>query len=142
MSRCKNLCGKELAGRRKDFCSDKCRKAYSRKSDKLGRSNPDKSKVGQKSDTNLPPSIERIFNAGCEVGITSDIIENARNEPPDKIGELTAKQLYVAINSYPHDTWKDSPEYKELMKRLHSKTIEELESEGYSVPCWKYSEAA
>ncbi len=35
------------------------------------------------------------------------------------LARATSNQLYSAINSYPQDTWKDSPEFKELMKRLH-----------------------
>ena len=134
--KCKNLCGKDLTGRQKNYCSDRCRKQAIRaavvkvNSDKLGRSNSDKLEVGQKPDKQL------------SVDETLDIIESS-----DKIGremreELTANDLYVAIRNYPQDTWKDSPEFKELMKRLHSMSIEELEAGGYDIPCWKYSEAA
>lgn len=50
---------------------------------------------------------------------------------PDSIKGLTPDQLYDAIYSYPADTWVDSPEYQELLNRLHIKTVDELEDEGY-----------
>jgi len=55
---------------------------------------------------------------------------------------LTKDQLYLAIKSYPHDTWVNSPEHKELMRRLHTKTEAELLAEGYWIPSWKHKEKA
>ena len=52
---------------------------------------------------------------------------------------LTKDELYTRIEFYPQDTWKDSPEFAELMKRLKEMSIEELEAKGYSVPNWKRS---
>lgn len=52
--------------------------------------------------------------------------------------EYTAEDLYDAINSYESDSWKDSPEFKELMKRLKTMPIKKLEAQGYIVPGWKY----
>ncbi len=125
MVKCKNLCGKDLTGRQKEFCSDKCRKQFRRNSDRLGQ-----------NETRTPKSDSVEFEskiAGVAVRSGTEYIS---------IGRLTVKQLYSAIRSYPQDTWKDSPEFKELMKRLHSMSIEELETGGYDIPCWKYSEAA
>ncbi len=51
--KCKNECGTELTGRKKGFCSDRCRKQYSRKSDKL---------VSSKSDTvRVEPDFVRVI---------------------------------------------------------------------------------
>ncbi len=50
---CMNKCGVELTGKQKIYCSDKCRKQHGRNSDKsqVGQPiNPDKHKVGHKSD--------------------------------------------------------------------------------------------
>ncbi len=180
MSKCKNLCGKDLTGRQKHYCSDKCRKQSVRsavlkvKSDKLGQNET----RTPNSDTEVYGKSDLVKGAGLLKEIHEDFVNptvldkfdmnkviahtlGEDVELPDKVGQkidlspgaincpesskisfMTAAELYLAINSYPQDTWKDSPEFKELMKRLHSKSIEELESEGYSVPCWKYSEAA
>lgn len=65
-------------------------------------------------------------------GITQDI--------PQGITSLTAEQLYDKINIYPHDSWVSSTEHKELMRRLHAFSIEQLQAEGYFIPVWKYAE--
>ena len=188
--KCKNDCGIELTGRQK-FCSDKCRKQFKRKSDKLERSNSDTVEVGQKSDIFLNPEFEVTLEVKPEsvtkieevpVFVNTEDTFDAADSAAEKTREAvlsgnsdnnlsaykdgadslsthherftadggkdnclaraTANDLYVAINSYPQDTWKDNPEFKELMKRLHSMSVEELEAGGYDVPCWKYSEAA
>lgn len=75
-------------------------------------------------------------------GITEQGITLKPDVIPDNLEAMTADQLYTAIYSYPEDTWIDSPEYLELMSRLRSKTVAELEAEGYWIPCWKHAEAA
>lgn len=50
---------------------------------------------------------------------------------------LSKDELYFAINQYPQDTWKTSPEFKELKRRLKSMTVEELKEQGYFLPAWK-----
>lgn len=112
MNECVNGCGTELTGRQKTYCSDKCRKQAERKSDK-----PE-----QKSD---------IVRVTAEVGQT-------RTEDNATVATLTASQLYLAIHNYRQDTWKDSAEYKELTRRLHSLTVEQLKTQGFRVPAWKY----
>ncbi len=61
----------------------------------------------------------------------------AKPNSDTQLGQLSRKQLKAAIDSYPEDTWKDSPEYRELIHRLHTKSIDELEAEGYWIPAWK-----
>ena len=48
-----------------------------------------------------------------------------------------AEDLYDAINNYESDTWKDSFEFKELMKILKSTSVEKLKAQGYIIPSWK-----
>jgi hypothetical protein len=67
-------------------------------------------------------------------------VPNERVSVPKPLSVPTAEDLYDAISSYPEDTWKDSPEYEELMKRLRSTPIKVLEERGYYIPSWKYSE--
>ncbi len=128
--KCKNLCDKDLTGRQKDFCSDKCRMQHKRV------------KVEQ-SKSNKPEQINPNTKVEQNKSLQIDLSPGAINCPDSsKVSFMSAKELYLAIHNYPQDTWKDSVEYKELMKRLHSLSIEELEAGGYRVPCWKYSEAA
>ncbi len=54
-----------------------------------------------------------------------------------KLKKMTADDLYDAISTYPRDTWKDSIEFKELIKRIKVKPVSSLEKEGYFVPNWK-----
>jgi len=50
--------------------------------------------------------------------------------------------LYRRVGSYQGLDWKTSDEYKEIMHRLHTLTVEQLELEGQFVPCWKYKQEA
>ena len=50
-----------------------------------------------------------------------------------------AKELYNAINNYESDIWKDSVEFKKLMKILKSTSIKQLKTQGYDIPNWKYN---
>lgn len=54
-----------------------------------------------------------------------------------KISKLSQFDLNQAIRAYPGDTWKDSPEFKELQRRLETMSVEELEKDGYWIPSWK-----
>ncbi len=111
--KCRNGCGKENKGR-SAYCSDKCKVGYNRNK-----------KRNNKSVTGLT--------------VTPAILDEFDNIKVGTIS-LTANQLYAAIRSYPQDTWRDSPEFKELMRRLHSMSIDQLESGGYRVPAWKYEQ--
>lgn len=52
----------------------------------------------------------------------------------DAVRALSREEIYDAINAYPQDTWKDSPEFKELERRLKEKPLAELKEEGYWIP--------
>ena len=59
------------------------------------------------------------------------------NKPEQDLSKYSAQELYSAIALYPEDTWKESPEYKQLMKNLKNKSLEQLRDEGYLIPNWK-----
>lgn len=105
--KCKN-CGKQFNSKRKDavFCSDKCRKeAFLKRTDNNGT---DKLRT------------DKVVKSGTDkVEISADI------------KALSRQDLKLAIDAYPTDTWKDSPEFAELKHRL--KTIP-LKKEGYWIP--------
>ncbi len=69
----------------------------------------------------------RTRTTGCKVN----------KQPSSNPCELTRTQLEQAIRAYPHDQWVNSPEHKELIRRLRSMSVAELEAEGYHVPAWK-----
>lgn len=56
---------------------------------------------------------------------------------PKTVTGMTKDELYSNIDHYQRDTWKDSPEFKELMRRLKSYSLNRLKEEGYSIPSWK-----
>ena len=66
----------------------------------------------------------------------------ARTERTVECNTSTRQEITNAISHYPQDTWKDSPEFAELMRRLHARTVVELKAEGYWIPAWKYQQAA
>lgn len=49
------------------------------------------------------------------------------------VREMDAKMLYSFIRAYEHDTWKDSPEFRELTERL-KKPVKWLRANGYWIP--------
>ena len=94
--------------------------------------------------------VNRSRTTGCRVSIPGDedydgVCEKVdgawrvNKQPSSNPCELTRIQIEQAIRAYPHDQWVNSPEHKELLRRLHSMTIAELEAEGYHVPAWKVS---
>ena len=125
---CKN-CGNELTGRQKTFCSDKCRKRAVRAAVKTDKGTI--TRTNHQTRTDYP-----AYNSEQ---LLKDWREGKGTEWQCKIGTL-AKQ-YEVINSMP-TRWVNSPEHKALMAKLKSTPIEQLEAEGYYIPCWKHQEAA
>ncbi len=126
-------CNNELKGRKPRFCSDKCRMAQTR-TDKSNKPEQPKANKGVTSDWHTPKGR----------AICASLLEQLDVLPanPEGVTSMTKDQLYSAIRSYPQDTWVNSPEHTELMRRLRSMSIEQLEAGGYWIPCWKHVEAA
>ena len=80
---CKN-CDNEVTGR-KVYCSDKCRKAFKRKSDKLGQDNADK----PNSDTQVGQPFVRAAVASFLDG--PETVDAERNAPP--LHEITPETV-------------------------------------------------
>jgi uncharacterized protein YccT (UPF0319 family) len=93
------------------FCSDKCRKAFNR-----NITEPEKQTDKTKQEANGQKQTDKIETS---------------------LKDLTAEDLYFKIDCYPNDSWKDSIEYNELIKRLNNKDISVLSKEGYIIPNWK-----
>ena len=113
-------CNKELDNPRAKFCSDKCRMAYKRRT-KQPEQQP------EQIDPNKPKRPEQITRTKRPEQI----------KPEQKLKNYTAQDLYLSIDTYPADTWKDSPEFKELMRRLKTLSVKKLEEQSFSIPAWK-----
>ena len=127
-SRCVE-CGKEFEARRADavLCSDKCRQAHRRKGI------TDKVVPGSVTDKDV-----LVCHALKEekLGmINGELV--AVNQWGEDVKALGPRDLYIRINLYPGVTWKTSPEYIELMRRLNEMPLEMLRTQGYFIPTWK-----
>ena len=100
-------------------CSSKCRKTHSRMA---------------KCDT------ISVTNPKCDQSVTEPAILNNIDPTKAIVHTLSASDLYNAISHYLANAWVASPEFGELMRRLRVKSVEELKSEGYWIPSWKYKE--
>jgi len=105
-------CGNDFEAKRIDakLCSMKCRQSHSRRGDK--------DRIGE----NIP---------------STPVVSTTLNRWGEDVTTLGPQELYIRINLYPGVTWKTSPEYAELMKRLKEKSVEELKDQGYFIPTWK-----
>ena len=72
-----------------------------------------------------------------ERGVTDVDVTDKKETSVTGLSKLSKDDIYAAINSYPQDTWKDSPEFRELKRRLKSMTVEELYEKEYFIPSWK-----
>lgn len=143
--KCKQ-CDTVLTGRQREFCSDKCRKRASRTQPgpQIGSGSTNADKV----ILNYPPNADKpevghrtpaIPGDPDYVGVCKEVdgVWVAKPDPVD-ITTLTATELQIRMKRYKGLDWLNSPEHKEVMHRLHTRTVAELESQF--VPCWKYKQ--
>lgn len=114
------ICGKECTGR---TCSGACRARLSR------RTRTEQAHEDKRTQEGMTLRNGSTIACGGDDPIKS--IEPVLN--------LTRSELMAKIRAYPQDQWVNSPEHNELMRRLHSMTVEELEAQGYFIPQWKRS---
>lgn len=119
MKKCLN-CPNEVSNRAK-YCSDKCRKAYTRRTN-----NPDKAKSDTLTRTtgNVPDDVVAMANFKTDKLLP----------PDDVIFDGLPKQLRIDENS---PTWKND-DYRRLIYHLKTTPIDTLKAEGYYIPCWRY----
>lgn len=126
-------CDTEFEAKRADaqFCSDKCRMAYKRKikltegttpapMEPVGASNDQPLEDKKISEQTIDPTIETV-------AIT----------PTEDLTILPREEIESRIRAYPRDTWVDSPEFLELIRRFETMSIEDLQAGGYHIPNWK-----
>ena len=115
--KCKN-CGIEYEPKRKTsfFCSVKCRVAFNRK---------------LANGVSVTDSVTKVsVTTPKQVTVTTDSHINRWGKD---VREMDAETLYAYIGAYENDTWKDSPEFKELSERL-KKPLKWLKENKYWIP--------
>jgi len=125
-------CGGRLDGsKNKDskYCSDSCRmKSY--------RASKGSQSVTQ-SVTNDAPIRNESVTEEVE-SVTNTEKKSALPTASDTaVNKMNAQELYDAIRRYSGGDWIDSPEKKELNKRIAKYSVAKLEAEGYWVPSLK-----
>ena len=130
-------CGKEFEAKRSTskYCSAKCRKLAFQKVSVL--SVPVVSVPYGQAVIGVPGDDD--YN-GCMELVSGNWQQKARPNIP--LSEYSREQLENYIRHYEANTWINSPEHKELTRRQHTMTIEQLETNGYSIPVWKRAEHA
>ncbi len=145
------------------FYSDACRKRYNRtnfqeQTDRRAESQADESKRTEQSGQESAVASVAIpgdedYDGVCRKS-TGHMPDYGRFNTPEQeasakgrwmvvkpdpipVKDMTRIELEQKIRAYPNDRWVNSPEHKELMRRLNTMTIKELESEGYHIPAWK-----
>lgn len=111
------------------------RQAVRYKDDKYGsRPMPDhKEDIPDKQNRCIYQRTDKTLYIVDATGISINFQDNP-------LRDNTPQDLYDAINGYEADTWKESNEFKELMRRLKSMNIVALDKQGYKIPNWKYKE--
>ena len=127
-------CKKEFQAIRETakFCSAYCRVAYSRSVSSSEVS------VSKNVEVSVSSSINDTLKTKQEVSVsTPEIIMDKETT----LSKMTAEELYMGINSYPGNTWADSVEYIELIRRLETLSVKQLRDQGFWVPAWKLNGA-
>ncbi len=127
--KCKHLkCNNEVSGKQL-FCSDKCRKAQSRT--QLGQTSKSDSAVGQVIDTVKPEQlITQPMLDSLPIGVV-----HPSGQPDEHTARLSALDLKVRLNAI--KDWQASTVYAEVVYRLLTSTLEQLEQSGQFVPAWR-----
>ncbi len=110
-------CGIELeqkGNRKKEFCDDKCRMAYK-------RSNPNIESEQIQSEHPEINSEQSNPNNDKKEDIVARIEIGKYKETLKEIKDLNDDELQDNIKMYPQDTWKDSPEFAEVLRRKNKK---------------------
>ena len=131
---------------RSDYCSTNCKQASYRNKNNPVTVTPVTQPVTVTSTVTQPPeasngkyNIEYLPGGQHYDGIVRGGVITKTTKP---VKDMTRQELSTAINAYPQDTWIDSPEHQELMRRLRTLTIDELKAQGYWIPAWKLKGAA
>lgn len=117
-------CKTELIGRKKGFCSDKCRMRHKRAK---VEPEPERAKVEQ-------PKPERVLTQTMLNKLPIGVVYPG-GQPDEHTRARTADQLQWDIGC--RVNWPASPEYAEAVYRLLTMTVDELEVVSQWIPTWK-----
>ncbi len=147
-------CSNVLTGRQKTYCSDKCRMQQT-------RTNPNTNNPNSKPEQ---LTADEIAKRGCgapeptikledqptihELAAANQINQPNLDQLPDNVtpptghrtastADMTAGELRRKVSAYHGRKWIASPEYCEVIYRLLTMTVEELQASGQHVPAWK-----
>ena len=128
-------CGNETVGRSK-YCSDRCKVMYNR--NKKRNTEPENVTVNPTSVTESPQSVtdSRTLTLVMLAGLP-DGVSRPTAQPTAETAGVHAVALMDSMNRYSGIGWLNSPEYAEVVYRLLTSSVEQLEAEGQFVPCWK-----
>ena len=128
-------CGGET-GKRSKYCDNTCKTQHHRET-----------VSGETVNETVNETVstpKRTRTTGCQSSIPGDedyagCVVNGKVVTPITIPvkDLSRVQLQQAIRACPGDQWINSNEHNELMRRLHTLTVDQLEEQGYCVPAWK-----
>lgn len=149
-------CGKEIQSKGtkpKQYCSDACRMRYKRTEEP---NRMETNKTNEQPDLTAseilarregykgrwPPDPLAVPGNPDYYGVCYQDGHGAWQVSKDKpdVKTMTADELLRRLH-YITD-WKRSPEHLEIMHRLHTLTVAELEAAGQPVPAWKVQEEA
>ncbi len=120
---CLNNCGNEATGKSK-YCSDRCKVAYNRNKSTVtsGAVTSTVTQVKQPDLTSLPEGVSK------PTGQRTPLTEG-----------MSSNDLKCAVSRHRGTDWIASAEYCEVIYRLLTLSVDELESQGQTVPSWKVS---
>lgn len=147
MDKCKQ-CSKELTGKRQ-YCNDACRMAYKRSQPEQPEQSqpeqiqPEHEQSEQISNPNIQPEQDaQLADIPCR--LTEELLDQLPTgvskptaQPTNETEDMQARHLHRRASNYQGLSWKDSPEYAELIYRLLTLTPAQLKDEGQTMPQWK-----
>ncbi len=138
MSECVNKCGNEAKGQSR-YCSKSCKTLYNRRLRRIERDKRlmDESVTLDRNTDVTPAGNTAEDHSGVSPRTGQLEVQAVTITEQPAVKDLTRIELHQAIKAYPHDQWVNSPEHKELLRRIESMTAEQLENEGYYVPVGK-----
>ncbi len=149
---------------RSKYCSDSCKVLHNRKQSLTVNSETVNNQVNEMTKRHksvnrkqTDPEVLSVTNRHEPTPIAEDWTTSEPPKPGDTMtdgagrkyvygkkirsksecSKLSKDQLYSAISSYKADTWVNSPEHKELMRRIETWPLEKLVIDGYWIPAWK-----
>jgi len=124
---CINKCGNEAKGRSK-YCSVSCKVAYNRNK----KSVTDVTVIVEVEQSVTERTLTLSMLASLPAGVSRPTAQ-----PTSEAAGVHAAALMDGMNRCSGIEWLDSPEYAEVVYRLLTSSVEQLEAESQFIPAWK-----